>query len=178
MVKAQTNSTSGAIRSPGSVCTKMGTQVAYVLGLGHSLYGWKAKKITFPMVLVPRPNSFQVNGNRPNKLMSRICPGAASPYLGLWAVYRVGIHQGCVERGLHDPKLYISVPPLSLGFWVLLRLFCYEQFRRQIDLWNPKFMCLTIHMQFGCNLSCCCLCSSIRMQGLAFSARSTGFRHG
>nr|BAD03372.1 hypothetical protein [Oryza sativa Japonica Group]BAD03527.1 hypothetical protein [Oryza sativa Japonica Group] len=91
-VEAQTNSTSGAIWSPGSVCTKTGAQVAYVLRLGHSLYGWKVKKITFPMVLVPRPNSFQVNGNRPNKLMSRICPGAASPYLGLWAVYRVGIY--------------------------------------------------------------------------------------
>ncbi len=82
-VEAQTKSTPGAIRSPRPVCTKMGAQFAYVLGLGHSLYGWKAKKITFPMVLVPRQNSFRVNGNR---------PGAASPYLGLWAVYRVGTH--------------------------------------------------------------------------------------
>ena len=62
-VEAQTKSTSGAIRSLEPVYTKMGAQVAYVLGLGHSLYGWKAKKITFPMVLVRRPNSFRVNGN-------------------------------------------------------------------------------------------------------------------
>nr|ABA93999.1 retrotransposon protein, putative, Ty3-gypsy subclass [Oryza sativa Japonica Group] len=62
-VEAQTKSTSGAIRSPGPVCTKTGAQVAYMLALGCSLYVWKAKKITFPMVLVPRPNSFRVNGN-------------------------------------------------------------------------------------------------------------------
>nr|CAE02904.3 OSJNBb0045P24.9 [Oryza sativa Japonica Group] len=62
-VEAQTKSTSGAIRSPGPVCTKTCAQVAYVLGLGRSLYGWKAKKISFPMVLVPRPNYFRVNGN-------------------------------------------------------------------------------------------------------------------
>ncbi len=62
-VEAQTNSTSGAIRSLGPVCTKTGAQVAYVLGLGRSLYIWKAKNITFPMVLVPHPNSSQVNGN-------------------------------------------------------------------------------------------------------------------
>ncbi len=43
-VEAQTNSTSGAIRSPGPVCTKTGAQVTYVLVLGRSLYGWKAKK--------------------------------------------------------------------------------------------------------------------------------------
>jgi hypothetical protein len=62
-VEAQTKSTSGVIRSPEPVCTKTGTQIACVLGLGRSLYGWKAKKITFPMFLVPHPNSFQVNGN-------------------------------------------------------------------------------------------------------------------
>ncbi len=62
-VEAQTKSTSGAIRSPRPVCTKIGAQVPYVLGLGHSLYEWKAKKITFPMVLVPHSNSFRVNRN-------------------------------------------------------------------------------------------------------------------
>ncbi len=48
-VEAQTKSTSSAIRSPGPVCTKTGAQVVYMLGLGRSLYGWKAKKITFPI---------------------------------------------------------------------------------------------------------------------------------
>jgi len=89
-VEARTKSTSSTIRSPGPVYTKTGALVAYVLGLGRSLCGWKAKKVTFPMVLVPHPNSFEVNGNRPNKLTSRIYPVDASPYLGLWVVYRVG----------------------------------------------------------------------------------------
>ena len=35
-------------------------------------------------------------------------------------------------------------------------------------------MRLIIHLQFGCFLSCSCLCSSLRRQGLAFLARSTG----
>ncbi len=38
-VEAQTKSNSGAILSTGPVCTKTGAQVAYVLGLGRSLYG-------------------------------------------------------------------------------------------------------------------------------------------
>ena len=37
-------------------------------------------------------------------------------------------------------------------------------------------MRLIIHLQFGCILSCSCLCSSIRRQGLAFLARSTVHR--
>ena len=35
-------------------------------------------------------------------------------------------------------------------------------------------MRLIIHLQFGCSLSCSCLCSSLRRQGLALLARSTG----
>ncbi len=40
-MEAQTRSTSSTIQSPGPVCTKTGAQVAYVHGLGRSLYGWK-----------------------------------------------------------------------------------------------------------------------------------------
>ena len=39
---------SSPTRSPGAGRTKTDAQVAYVLRLGRSLYGWKAKKITFP----------------------------------------------------------------------------------------------------------------------------------
>ncbi len=62
MVKAQTKQTSSAIRSPGPVRTKTGAQVAYMFGLGCSLYGWKAKKITFLMVLVPCQILFKPKG--------------------------------------------------------------------------------------------------------------------
>uniref|UniRef100_J3N8B8 Uncharacterized protein n=1 Tax=Oryza brachyantha TaxID=4533 RepID=J3N8B8_ORYBR len=67
-VEAQTNSTSITVRSPRSVCTKTDTHVAYVLGLGRSLYGWKAKKITFQMDLglafLARPSVFRHSGNQ------------------------------------------------------------------------------------------------------------------
>ena len=38
---------------------------------------------------------------------------------------------------------------------------------------RPQLISLIIHPQIGCILSCSCLCSSIRRQGLAFLARST-----
>nr|BAD45261.1 hypothetical protein [Oryza sativa Japonica Group]BAD46519.1 hypothetical protein [Oryza sativa Japonica Group] len=40
-MEAQTKLTSSMFRSPGPVYTKMVAQVAYVLVLGRSLYGWK-----------------------------------------------------------------------------------------------------------------------------------------
>nr|AAP53312.2 hypothetical protein LOC_Os10g21820 [Oryza sativa Japonica Group] len=86
-VEAQTKSTSGATRSPGPVCTKTGAQVAYVPGLERSLYGWKSKKITFPMVLVPCSNSFRVNGisllDEVVSLASKPLPHKAYPLLRL-----------------------------------------------------------------------------------------------
>uniref|UniRef100_J3MK37 Uncharacterized protein n=1 Tax=Oryza brachyantha TaxID=4533 RepID=J3MK37_ORYBR len=87
-VEAQTNSISITVRSPRPVCSKTDAQVAYVLGLGRSLYEWKAKKIIFPMDLVPRPNSFRVNGNRPNKLVSRkSVPVLRHRLWAFWAMY-------------------------------------------------------------------------------------------
>ena len=70
----------------------MDAQVAYGVGFGRSLYEWKDIFRTLPMALVTGPNSSEVDGNHPNKLMSRICPGAATPSFGLWALYRVGAH--------------------------------------------------------------------------------------
>ena len=70
-------STSSPFWSPGAVCTKTGATVAYGLGFGRSLYGWK-------------DNSSGVDGNRPRKLTSRIGLVAASLFLGRWSVYRVG----------------------------------------------------------------------------------------
>ena len=83
-------STSSPFWSPGAVCTKTGATVAYGLGFGRSLYGWKDNFKTLPMALVSGPNSSGVNGNHPRNLTSRICPGAASLFLGRWSVYRVG----------------------------------------------------------------------------------------
>jgi hypothetical protein len=44
-------------RSPGAGSTKTDAQVAYGLCSGHSSYARKAKKTTYPMVLVPYQNS-------------------------------------------------------------------------------------------------------------------------
>ncbi|TVU13612.1 hypothetical protein EJB05_40328, partial [Eragrostis curvula] len=83
--EAQSKSVSSPFRTPTPVGTKTGAQVAYEIGFGCSLYGWKAKKITFPMDLVSCLNSAGVIGNHRNKLTSRICPGAAPSLFGLWA---------------------------------------------------------------------------------------------
>jgi hypothetical protein len=46
------------------------------------LYGWKAKRIIFPMELVTHPNSFWVHRKCWNNEAHRICHGAVLPYLG------------------------------------------------------------------------------------------------
>ena len=91
-MEAQTDSTSFQFRSPITARTKMDAQVAYGVGFGRSLYGWKDNFKMLPMALVSGPKSLGVNRNRPNKLMPRIYPGAATPSFGLWALYRVGAH--------------------------------------------------------------------------------------
>ena len=66
--------------------------VAYGVGFRHSLYGWKDNFKTLPMELVWGINSSRGDRNRPRNLTSRICPGAATPSFGVWALYRVGAH--------------------------------------------------------------------------------------
>jgi hypothetical protein len=52
------------IQIPGTVRTKIVTEITYGLRFGRSLYGWKDKRITFPMDLVSRPNTFLLHGKR------------------------------------------------------------------------------------------------------------------
>jgi hypothetical protein len=46
------------IRIPGTVSTKIVTQITYQLRFGCYLYGWKAKSITFPMEQITHQNFF------------------------------------------------------------------------------------------------------------------------
>jgi hypothetical protein len=46
------------IRILGTVRTKILSQITYQLHFGRSIYGWKDKRINFPMELVSYPNSF------------------------------------------------------------------------------------------------------------------------
>jgi hypothetical protein len=66
------------------VRNKTDAQVAYGVGFGRSIYGWKQNFIKLPMVSVLCQNSFRGNGNRRNKLTSRIFQSAAlTVWLGL-----------------------------------------------------------------------------------------------
>jgi hypothetical protein len=82
-MEAQTGSTSFQFRTPGTARTKMDAHVAYRVGFGCSLYGWKDNFKKLPTEPVSGPNSSGVDGNHLHKLTSRICSGAAMPSFGL-----------------------------------------------------------------------------------------------
>jgi hypothetical protein len=66
------------------VRNKTDAQVAYGVGFGRSIYGWKKNFIKLPMALVLCQNSFRGNRNHRNRLTSRICQSAAlTVWLGL-----------------------------------------------------------------------------------------------
>ena len=133
-MEVQTDSTSFQFRTPGTARTKMDAKVAYGVRFGRSLYGWKDNFKTLPVALVSSTKSFGVIRNHPRNLTSIICPGAAAPSFVLWALYRVGAHYGHVQGVLHDPRVFINSSCYSIRFWVLLRLFYQEQFRRHVGL--------------------------------------------
>jgi hypothetical protein len=61
----------------------MGAQVAYGVGFGRSLYGWKDNFEELPMAPISGPNSSKIHRNCLNKLTFRFCFGAATPSVGL-----------------------------------------------------------------------------------------------
>jgi len=115
----------------------MAAQVTYGLGFVRSLYGWKAKKITFQMVLVPGPSSFGVKGKNILQVgiqnLSQCCATAfwfSGPCILLRPI-------GVAPRGSWPPlRLLIQPPPPPLGFE-----FCLVHFYQEQDvvlrLWNP-----------------------------------------
>ena len=78
----------------------MGATVTYGLGFGHTWYGWKDNLKTLLMAPVSGPIYSGVDGNRRNKMTSRIYLGVASPFFGLWAMYRVEPIRGATRGGL------------------------------------------------------------------------------
>jgi hypothetical protein len=86
-MEAQTDSSSCQSRIPGTARNKMGAQVAYGVGFGHSLYGWKDNFEELPMAPVSGPNSSRIHGNCLNKLTSKICPALRRCLLASWVVY-------------------------------------------------------------------------------------------
>jgi hypothetical protein len=76
-MEAQTGSTLFQFWTPGTAHTKTDAHVAYLVGFGCSLYGWKDRFKKLPMEPVSGPNSSGADGNRLHKLTSRIYSGAA-----------------------------------------------------------------------------------------------------
>jgi hypothetical protein len=81
-LESQSKSSWNPIRIPGTVHTKIVAQITYQLHFGRYLYGWKDKRIKFPMEPVSYLNSFWVHWKRRNNEVHRICHGAVLPYLG------------------------------------------------------------------------------------------------
>jgi hypothetical protein len=63
--------------------------------------------------------------------------------------------------------------PLSLGFGFFLDYSVDNSFAAAVGLWDPNFVRLIIHLQFGCIPLCFCVCSRFAGKDLAFLARST-----
>ena len=140
-------STSSPFRSPGAVCTKTGATVAYGLGFGSSLYGWKYNFKTFQMALVAGPNSSGVDGNHLRKLTSRIWPGAALLFFCRWSVYRVGAQEGRVQGSLHDPRVLFNSRHHIVRVWVLLKFILSITVVAVHRFVRPQLVRLIIHLQ-------------------------------
>ena len=91
-LEAHTKSTSSPFRNPETARTKTDAQFTYRVRYGRTWYGWKDNLKTLPMELVLGPNSSGVDRNHLRKLTSSFYSGAAMPFFGLWAVYRVRAH--------------------------------------------------------------------------------------
>jgi hypothetical protein len=61
------------VQTAGVGLTKTDAQDTYRLHFRRFRYCWKAKKIRFPIHQVPHQNMLEADGNRRNKMMSRIC---------------------------------------------------------------------------------------------------------
>jgi hypothetical protein len=81
-LESQSKSSWNPIQISGTVRTKIIAQITYQLCFGRSLYGWRDKRINFPMEPVSYPNSFWVHGKHRNNEVHRIYHGAVLPYLG------------------------------------------------------------------------------------------------
>jgi hypothetical protein len=102
-MEAQTGSTSFHFRTLRTTHTKTDAHVAYRIGFGCYLYGWKDNFKNLPMELVSGPNSSRVDGNRLHKLTSRICSGAATPSFELLVRVSCQGPFGARPRGLAWP---------------------------------------------------------------------------
>ena len=99
------------------------------------------------MAPVSGPNSSGVDGNRRNKMTSRICLGVASPFFGLWAMYRVEPIRGATRGVLHDLNPLLAVAAAIVRLWVLLRFILSRIVVAVHQFMKPQPLRLIIHLQ-------------------------------
>ena len=99
------------------------------------------------MALVSGPNSSGVDRNRRNKMTSRICLGVASPFFGLWAMYRVEPIRGATRGVLHDLNPLLAATTAIVRLWVLLRFILSRTVVAVHRFVKPQIVRLIIHLQ-------------------------------
>jgi hypothetical protein len=170
-MKAQTGSNSFQFRTPGTDRTKTDAHIAYRVGFGCSLYGWKDNFKKLPMKSVSGPNSSGVDRNHLYKLTSRICSGGAPLF---WP------DGSCIQwKSIRDASygLTTTLNPIYSVAAVILREFCLSYSVKNsspIDWFvRPQLECLINHLQFFrlCS-SLFSFVSSIHRQGKVLVARS------
>ena len=80
-----------------------------------------AQAKTLPMAPISGLNSIQNNKNHRNKMTSRIYLGVASPFFGLWAMYRIEPIRGATRGVLHNLNPLFVAAAAIVRLWVLLR---------------------------------------------------------
>ena len=118
----ESNLFTSSVRTAGQGLTKTDAQAAYGLRFGRSIRRRKAKEISFPTQVVPYQNTLRGDGNRRNKMTSRICQGAAGPVFGSTAVV--------LPRVARPPLWPLPSPLPSLYSIASIRLdgFCLDYF--------------------------------------------------
>jgi hypothetical protein len=149
---------SSPTQSSGPPHIQIDVQIAYDLRFRCSTYEQKANEIIFPMDLVSCPTKVRVVCNHQNGTDFQNYFWCYATILARWAMYPVGVHQGCILGFSHDPRPFIFSRHHHF-MWVFLRLICQEQFLRHLVCKDPNFHELIIHLQFKIVLSCSCLCS-------------------
>jgi hypothetical protein len=171
-VEVKSNLSSGPVRSPGAERNKTDTQVAYGVGFGRSIYGWKHNFIELPIALVSCQNPSWVNGNLRNKLMSIICQGAAPIPFGLLAQQEAHVGLGyCSEltssfsyTRTHTNMccpLWFKTPPSSDIKIARLRFLFVLRLRTRIDLHDQADLAPARSVTIGSWFSDCIGASSL-----------------
>jgi hypothetical protein len=143
-MEAQTGSTSFQFQTPGTAHTKTDAYVAYRVGFGCSLYGWKDNFKKLLMDPASGPNSSGVDGNRLHNLTSRIYSGAAPLF---WP------DGSCIQlESFRDASLgsATTLDPIYSVAAIILRGFCLSYSVKNsspIDRFvRPQLECLINHL--------------------------------